>query len=67
MNLALKIAILQTGKRQYEVAKELGWMDSKISRILNGSYTATEEEMKKIAILLNKSVEDLFSDGIERG
>jgi len=59
-NLALKIAIIQSGLSQADVAEAAGWHASKFSLIVNGRQQATEAERKIIARILKRKAADLF-------
>jgi len=60
MNLNLKIAILKTGKKDYQFARELDWSPSKLSHIINGVQKPTREEQEKLSTKLQCDVAYLF-------
>lgn len=60
MRLDLKVGIISSGLRSYEVARELGWSPSKISAIISEVYDPTPAEKEAIAEVLGKSVTDIF-------
>lgn len=60
MNLQLKVALLQTGKRQCELARQTGLSESAVSRIVNAYREPTPDEKRKIAQALGCAVEMLW-------
>lgn len=64
MNTALKIAFIQSGKRQIVAAAELAMDETRLSKIVNGHLEATPDEKKAIAKLLKRPVHQLFSEAI---
>jgi len=63
MNRNLKVAILDSGKRNWQVAKETpNISDSKLSKIVNGYILPTEEEMNRLAQVLGREPEELFPE-----
>jgi plasmid maintenance system antidote protein VapI len=60
--LALKMALMRRGGRQYDAARLLGITDTRMSRIICGRLEATDEEKKRLAQLLQTPVEELFAD-----
>jgi len=63
MNRNLKIAILDSRRPAWQVAKETETIsDSKLSRIVNGYILPTEEEMNRLAQVLGKGREELFPE-----
>jgi len=59
-NLELKIAILRSGRKAYEVAGALGWSATKISQIVTGIYIPDEAEKIRIANVLGVPVQEIF-------
>jgi len=59
-NLELKISILRTGRKAYEIANDLGWYSTKISQIVTGMYTPDDDEKKRIAKVIGVPVESIF-------
>jgi len=57
----LKISIIESGKRAYEVADQLGWHTSKISNIIAGAYRPTPEEKRALSDVLGKPTQVLFA------
>lgn len=62
MLLALKMALMRRGVRQYDAARLLGITDTRMSRIICGRLAATDDEKKRLAQLLETPVEELFAD-----
>ena len=60
-NTRLKIAIIESGHKGYELAHQLGWHPSKISQIIIGAHKPKSDEQHQLARILNKTVEELFS------
>jgi transcriptional regulator with XRE-family HTH domain len=60
MNKALRIAIIDRGLKQYEVAKRIGVGEARMSGFVHERFEPTDEEKKRIARVLKASVEDLF-------
>jgi transcriptional regulator with XRE-family HTH domain len=48
-NIALKIAILEAGRSQFEVAGAVGIHESRLSQIIRGHRTASEQERQRLA------------------
>ena len=60
-NTNLKIAIIQSPYKGYELAHKLDWHPTKVSQIVIGAHTPSAEEKRQIAYVLEKSVSELFS------
>jgi transcriptional regulator with XRE-family HTH domain len=58
--LALRLAMVMSGKRQYEIAKLTGLSESAISKILANRRQVTPQEMAKLAEVLGTQQEELF-------
>jgi hypothetical protein len=61
-NLNLKICILRSGRKGYEVAQQLGWHPTKLSQIISGVYSPDEEDKKLLANAIGVSVVDIFQN-----
>lgn len=61
-NLALKIAILESGSSQIEVAKASGIHESRLSRFVNGHYEPNDAERKALARVLKRKAAQLFPE-----
>lgn len=57
----IKIIHIEKNRKLYGTAKALGWAPSKISMIINGSYTPSSIEKELLAEELETTVGDLFS------
>ena len=66
MLLALKVAILQQGKKQTRMAVDLGWDPAKLSRIVNELAVPTAADRKAIADYLSINERRLFSSAAVR-
>jgi plasmid maintenance system antidote protein VapI len=62
MNLALRIAILQTVRTQTRLASVTGIAEWRLSKIVNGWQSATPDERRRIADALGCKPEEIFSD-----
>ncbi len=60
LNVPLKIALVRTGKRQFELADALGLSELRLSQILHGRTTPTEAERARMAEVLGVSERVLF-------
>jgi transcriptional regulator with XRE-family HTH domain len=59
-NIELKVAILRSGKKAYEIAQKLGWHPTRLSQILSGVYIPTSDERDRLAEVVGVPVEDVF-------
>jgi transcriptional regulator with XRE-family HTH domain len=59
-NLALKLAIFESGMSQLDIEKAVGLPMSKLSMIVRGHRPASEAEQKALAKLLKRKRSDLF-------
>jgi transcriptional regulator with XRE-family HTH domain len=59
-NLALKFAILESGRTQRETAKRLRMDETRLSKIIGGEAIAYEREREKLAQLLGRPQSELF-------
>jgi transcriptional regulator with XRE-family HTH domain len=60
MNRALKIALVQAGIRQIDLARRTGLGESSISRIIHGYREPTDTKKERIACALGCEVEALW-------
>ncbi len=60
MNLKLKQAL--AGHKAYKVAQQIGIHHSTLSKFISGLQEPTEDQKKKLAKILGKSVKELFDD-----
>ncbi|MCH7499167.1 MAG: hypothetical protein IH886_04045 [Nitrospinae bacterium] len=61
-NTRLKIAIIESGRKGYEIAHQLNWHPTKVSQIVIGAHRANSEEQRQLSIILNKSVAEIFPE-----
>lgn len=59
-NQILKIAVIQSGRRGYEIERSAGFWPGKLSKIYAGIIEPTSEERIAIANVLGKPVAELF-------
>ncbi len=62
LNVALKVAIVESRKRSADVARLAKIHDTRLSQILNGRVRANESERLRLAGVLQRSVDELFTD-----
>ena len=61
-NINLKLAILKSGKKSFEVAREAGLHPSVLLHYVNEHYEAPQEHKQAIAHALKSTVSELFQD-----
>ena len=61
MLIAVKIAVLKSGKHGYEVAQQLRWHPTKLSSVINESYKPSSCEWEDLAAELNVPVHELVN------
>ena len=67
MNIKLKVAIVKSGQKSYQVAQALHWHPSKLSHIVIGTYLPSQDEKESLAEVLQVDQNDLFpSDPVRR-
>lgn len=59
-NLALKIAIIESGLSQVDIAAAVDLHESRLSQIVNGRRDASDTEKKALARVLKRKVAQLF-------
>jgi plasmid maintenance system antidote protein VapI len=57
MRLDVKIAILRSGRREYEIAQELGVPESTLSKYVRGYGALSQDHTNKLAQLIGLSQE----------
>ena len=62
MNLHLKREIAGSGQKFFEVAQRLAWHPTKISKIINETYTPTDAEKHQLAGAIGVSVGAIFQE-----
>jgi transcriptional regulator with XRE-family HTH domain len=60
LNVALKMAVLESGKEQGEIAALARIHFTRLSQIVRGRVNPTESEQLRLAGVLQKSVDQLF-------
>jgi transcriptional regulator with XRE-family HTH domain len=61
MNEKLKAYLAQTGRRQYQIAREVGLTENELSRIVQGRRMATPDERRRLSLALGVAEPELFS------
>jgi len=59
MNTKLKVALLEAGKKQWELAREVGLSAHRVSDLVMGRVMPTTVEKQLIARALHRSGEDI--------
>jgi transcriptional regulator with XRE-family HTH domain len=59
-NIALKVAIVESGLSQVDIAEAIDMHDTKLSFIVNGRREPSDAEQKAIARVLKRKVSELF-------
>jgi len=59
-NTRLKIAIIESGRKGYQIARELDWHPTKVSQIVIGAHRPNSDEKRQLANTLGKTVGELF-------
>ena len=62
MSLNLKLAVIKSGKYQFEIALEAGISEVKFSKILKGRIEPNQNEKDKIAKVLGRPINELFPE-----
>jgi transcriptional regulator with XRE-family HTH domain len=60
LNTALKLAILKSGRTQFEIAKAAGLHYSVLSLLVRGHRDPTEEQQRALSKILRRPAADLF-------
>jgi transcriptional regulator with XRE-family HTH domain len=61
MRIGLKLAIIQAGKTQRQVASESDIPENRLSELVRGWAEPRDSERAALAHVLNRTVEDLFT------
>lgn len=64
-NVALKVAIVQSGKKQRAIARKTRIPETRLSHIVRGRLEATKTERELLARTLSRSVSELFPADME--
>jgi hypothetical protein len=59
-NTPLKIAIIQSGLRSYEIERTLNFWPGKLSKIISGIIAPSKDEEIALASVLDKKVCEIF-------
>ena len=63
-NLALKFAILESGRTQRATARRLRMDETRLSKIIHGKEVAEDHEREKLSRLLARPQSDLFPEAL---
>jgi plasmid maintenance system antidote protein VapI len=63
MNLALKWAIIQTGRHQWEIAREAGIHEARLSKFIRGYGNLNDGEIQRLEAVLGVPVEPTAVEG----
>jgi len=61
-NTRLKIAIIESGRKGYEIAHQLNWHPTKVSQIVIGAHKPNSDEQLQLAAILDRTVTELFPE-----
>jgi transcriptional regulator with XRE-family HTH domain len=64
LNTALKFACIESGKKQFRIAAEVGLPESTFSKIVNGHLEATADQKRAIAKAVRRPVAHLFPEAV---
>ena len=59
-NQNLRDAIYFSRMKQFQIAKQLGWSEPKLSQLVNDHRPATDDEKEQLAKTLGKEISDLW-------
>ena len=62
MNTALKIAFIESGKKQIDVAAAIGMDNTKLSQIIHGRRDASDDDRRALAKALRRPISQLFPE-----
>jgi plasmid maintenance system antidote protein VapI len=62
MRVDLKVAIVRSGRPQYEIAQELGVPESQLSKFIRGYGALSPEQAKKLREVLGLAPEEVGND-----
>ena len=57
MNLALKLAIIKTGRYQWEIAREAGIHEARLSKFIRGYGNLSKAEKQQLEAVLGVAVD----------
>ncbi len=64
MNKALRIAIIESDLKQYEVARKIGVGEARMSGFVRGRFEPTKDEKKLLARVLKRPIHELFEEAV---
>jgi transcriptional regulator with XRE-family HTH domain len=59
-NAKLKEYLARTGRRQYQIAREVGLTENELSRIVRGRRSPTADERRRLALALGVAEPEIF-------
>ena len=62
MRMAVKVAIIESGQTQRQVAAQIEMPESRLSAIVRGWINPRTDERKALARVLGRRLEELFAD-----
>ena len=62
MRVKLKVAIVEAGRTQRALARELGMPEDRLSEIVSGAVVPRDDERRRLAQALGKRPRHLFND-----
>jgi inorganic triphosphatase YgiF len=66
MNVTLKLAILKSGKRQWQIAREADIHESRLSKFVQGYGRLNETEKRRLEVVLGVQLDQATSVGAEK-
>jgi hypothetical protein len=63
MNLALKWAIIKTGRHQWEIAREAGIHEARLSKFIRGYGNLSKGEKQQLEAVLGVPVDSMAVEG----
>lgn len=61
-NTPLKVAIIQSGQRSYEIERSLDFWPGKLSKLISGIITPSVKDRLALAEILQRPVANLFPE-----
>jgi hypothetical protein len=66
MNVALKLAILKSRKRQWQIAREADIHEARLSKFVQGYGRLNETEKRRLEVVLGVQLDQATSVGAEQ-
>ncbi len=63
MNVALKLAIIKTGRHQWEIAREASIHEARLSKFIRGYGNLGKDEKQRLEAMLGVPVEPTAAEG----